>query len=95
MPVAGLRVNATPVAQSSPRFPNTIACTLTAVPIAAEMPCILRYTSARGLFHDRNTAPIAPQSWARTSSGNGCPVARAISALNRATASRSAASDRS
>jgi len=31
-PEDGSRVNATPVAQSSPMFPNTIACTLTAVP---------------------------------------------------------------
>ncbi len=42
VPVAGLRVNATPVAQSSPRLPNTIACTLTAVPIATGMLFILR-----------------------------------------------------
>ena len=31
-PVAGSRVKTTPVAQSSPRLPKTIACTLTAVP---------------------------------------------------------------
>ena len=31
-PVDGFRVNATPVAQLVPIFPNTIACTLTAVP---------------------------------------------------------------
>ncbi len=31
-PVEGSRVKQTPVAQSSPMLPNTIACTLTAVP---------------------------------------------------------------
>ena len=31
-PVAGLRVNATPVPEVSPMFPNAIICTLTAVP---------------------------------------------------------------
>ena len=31
-PVDGLRVNATPVPESSPLLPNTIVCTLTAVP---------------------------------------------------------------
>ena len=31
-PVAGLRVNATPVPEFSPELPNTMACTLTAVP---------------------------------------------------------------
>ena len=41
-PVDGSRVNATPVAQSSPRLPNTIACTLTAVPHSAGMPFSLR-----------------------------------------------------
>ena len=35
--VAGLRVNATPVAQSSPMFPKTIDCTLTAVPHSSGM----------------------------------------------------------
>ncbi len=31
-PVISSRENATPVAQSSPRLPNTIRCTFTAVP---------------------------------------------------------------
>ena len=31
-PVAGSRVNATPVPQPSPMLPNAIACTFTAVP---------------------------------------------------------------
>ena len=36
VPVDGSRVNATPVPQSSPMFPNTIACTFTAVPQVSE-----------------------------------------------------------
>ena len=41
-PVEGLRVKSTPVAQSSPRLPKTIACTLTAVPHSAGMPYLRR-----------------------------------------------------
>ena len=41
-PVDGLREKATPVAQSSPILPNTIACTLTAVPQLAGMSCSRR-----------------------------------------------------
>ena len=42
LPVDGLRVKATPVAESSPRLPYTMACTLTAVPQSFEMPFSLR-----------------------------------------------------
>ena len=41
-PVDGSRVKATPVAQSSPMLPNTIACTLTAVPQSSGMLCSRR-----------------------------------------------------
>jgi hypothetical protein len=41
-PVEGLRVKATPVAQSSPMLPNTMAWTLTAVPQSSGMLLILR-----------------------------------------------------
>ena len=41
-PVEGSRVKATPVAESSPRLPKTIAWTLHAVPQLSGMPCILR-----------------------------------------------------
>ena len=41
-PVEGLRVNATPVAQSSPMLPKTIDCTLTAVPQSSGMLFSLR-----------------------------------------------------
>ena len=36
-PVAGLRVKPTPVPEFSPRLPNTMACTLTAVPSQSSM----------------------------------------------------------
>jgi hypothetical protein len=38
-PVDGSRVKQTPVAQSSPMLPNTMACTFTAVPQLAGMSC--------------------------------------------------------
>jgi hypothetical protein len=37
-PVFGLRVNATPEAQSAPMLPNTIAWIVTAVPEVSESP---------------------------------------------------------
>ena len=37
-PVDGLRVKQTPVAEPSPRLPNTICMTLTAVPRSSGMP---------------------------------------------------------
>ncbi len=40
--MAGLRVKATPVAERSPVLPNTIACTLTAVPHSSGIPSIRR-----------------------------------------------------
>ena len=73
-PVAGLRVNATPVAQSSPRLPKTIACTVTAVPHVSGMWLSLRYVARPLVVPRRNTAPIAPQSCFRGSSGNRLPV---------------------
>src|SRR5208283_4140754 len=60
-PVPGSRVKATPVAQSSPRLPNTIDCTLTAVPQSPGILLIRRYVIARSLCHESNTAPIAIQ----------------------------------
>ena len=41
-PVEGSRVKATPVADVSPMLPNTMACTVTAVPQASGMPFSLR-----------------------------------------------------
>jgi hypothetical protein len=45
--VEGLRVNATPVALSSPMLPKTIACTLTAFPRIPRMSFSSRYLIAR------------------------------------------------
>src|ERR1043165_5317109 len=55
-------------------LPNTMACTLTAVPQLSGMLCSLRYVMARAFIHEPNTAPIAPQSCARGSCGNGWPL---------------------
>ena len=43
-------MKATPVAEVSPRLPNTIACTLTAVPQSPGMPWMRRYSIARAAF---------------------------------------------
>ena len=80
-PVEGSRVKATPVAQSSPMLPNTMAWTLTAVPQLAGMSCSFRYVMARWFIQLPNTAPIAPQSCSFGSIGNGAPVSASTSAL--------------
>ncbi len=67
-------MKATPVAEVSPRLPKTIACTLTAVPQSSGIRCSLRYVLARSLSQDLKTAPIAPQSCSRGSSGKSRPV---------------------
>ncbi len=61
-PVAGSRVNATPVAEVSPMFPKTIRCTVTAVPRESGIPYSLRYATARSPSHESKTAPIASSS---------------------------------
>ena len=73
-PVEGLRVKATPVAESSPMLPNTICTTLTAVPRSSAMWYSRRYVRARGVFHDWNTASIDRDSCTCGSCGNGSPV---------------------
>ncbi len=72
-PVAGLRVNATPVPDLSPELPNTISCTLTAVPQEYGISFMRRYTSARGLSHERNTALTASSSCVAGSVGKSSP----------------------
>ena len=81
-PVAGSRVNATPVPQSSPMLPNAIDCTLTAVPHEYGMSLSRRYTFALGLSHERNTALIAPISCSFGSAGKSFPIFSLYSALN-------------
>ena len=82
-------MKATPVAQSSPRLPKTMLCTLTAVPSSAEIPSIFRYSRARGLFQLAKTAPMAPQSCSCGSWGNGLPQRSSISALKSSATPRS------
>ena len=48
-PVEGFLVNATPVPEVSPIFPNTMDCTLTAVPQSPGISFIRRYTMARSV----------------------------------------------
>ena len=68
-PVAGLRVNRTPVPESTLRLPKTIAWTVTAVPRSSAIPSRARYVRARSLFHERKTASTASRSCAQGSSG--------------------------
>jgi hypothetical protein len=85
-------VNATPVAEVSPRFPKTMAWTLTAVPQSSGMWWSLRYVRARSLSQERNTAPMAPQSCSRGSSGKSWPVRwRTICSPRRTISARSSA----
>ncbi len=58
-PVLGLRVKSTPVPESPPMFPNTIACTLTAVPLRPVIWLIMRYFLALELSHESKTALTA------------------------------------
>ena len=83
-PVAGLRVNSTPVPESGPQLPKTIACTVTPVPRLSGMPSCARYARARSLFQDRNTASTAPRSCSHGSSGASVPtISRYISRKRR------------
>jgi hypothetical protein len=72
-PVAGSRVNATPVAERMSRLPNTIVWMLTAVPRSSSMPSTRRYALARAPSHERKTARIARRSCSRGSLGNAIP----------------------
>ena len=81
-PVAGSLVKATPVPDSSDQLPNAISCTLTAVPQENGISLSLRYTLARGLSHERNTALMAPYNCSFGSSGKSTPILALYSALN-------------
>src|SRR5260370_7099284 len=56
-PVAGSRVNATPVPESSPLLPNTIVWTFTAVPRPAGRPANRRWALGRFPLPLWHTAP--------------------------------------
>src|SRR5437899_8490165 len=59
-PLAGSRVNATPVALVSPILPNTIVCTLTAVPQSCRQWCsaIWARRARRGLRSEEHTSEL-------------------------------------
>ena len=61
-PVPASRLKQTPVAEVSPILPNTIACTLTAVPHSSGILSILRYRIARSFIQELNTAQTAPHN---------------------------------
>ncbi len=87
-PVAGSRVNATPVAEVSPMFPKTIRCTVTAVPKVSGIPYSLRYAAARSPIQESKTAPMASSSCSLGSSGKPALASRATMPSNRSTNSR-------
>ncbi len=76
----GSRLWATPVPEALPRLPNTIACTVAAVPQSSGMPCTARKATARALLQERKMAPMAAKSWVRASCGKGSPASRSITA---------------
>ena len=59
-----------PVAEVLPLLPNTMDCTLTAVPRSSAILFCLRYSVARGLFQLPNTASMASCSCTLGSCGN-------------------------
>ena len=68
-PVDGLRVKTTPVPESAPRLPKTMAWTVTAVPEVVR-DALVRAVRHRAIrFHDRKTASIASRSCSHGSSG--------------------------
>ena len=70
------------MAEVSPRLPNTMLCTLHAVPHSPGMFSILRYETARRPSQLLNTAPTAPQSCSCGSSGNSRPSTSLTFSLN-------------
>jgi hypothetical protein len=73
-PVEGFLVKATPVPDVSPILPNTIACTLTAVPQSPGISFILLYTMALSLSQERNTALTASINCTFGSCGKSSPL---------------------
>ena len=67
-------MNPTPVPDVSPRLPNTIAITVTAVPQSPGMPWMRRYSVAFLADQESNTAMMARRSCSVGSCGKGAPV---------------------
>ncbi|MPM51380.1 hypothetical protein SDC9_98128 [bioreactor metagenome] len=86
-PVPASREKHTPVADVSPIFPNTMACTVTAVPHSSGIPSILRYKMARSFIQELNTAHTAPHNCSKADVGKSLPVRSFTAALNLATSS--------
>ena len=66
-------MKATPVPLVSPRLPNTIVQMFTAVPRFCGIRSRRRYSRARSVFHELNTARIAMSSCSRGCCGNSWP----------------------
>ena len=73
-PVTSSREKATPEHDSSPRLPNTICCTFTAVPHSSGMRLMRRYSLARAPIQESNTARMAWLSCSRGSWGKSSSV---------------------
>ena len=73
-PVISSREKATPEHERSPRLPNTICWTFTAVPHSSGMRLMRRYSTARSPTHESNTARIDWASCARASWEKSWPV---------------------
>ena len=87
-PVVSSRLKATPEPDASPLLPNTICCTLTAVPQSSGMRFRRRYSTARSPFQESKTAWIAWRSCSRGSCGNSSPVCASKIRLNVAVSAR-------
>ncbi len=79
----------TPVPEVSPRLPNTIDITVTAVPQSAGMLLIRRYSVAFLANQESNTALTARRSCSRGSWGNAAPVRELTMSLYVSTSLRS------
>ena len=82
-PDAGSRVKPTPDPEARPRLPKTIAWMLTAVPRSSGICSWRRYSTARSVFHESNTACTARSICSRGSWGNGRPAWSSIALVRR------------
>ena len=75
-PVEGWRVKPTPAPEVPPALPNTMRCTVTAVPMSSDRPLSRRYSRALGACQLPNTAAMARSSCSCGDCGKGRPDAR-------------------
>jgi hypothetical protein len=88
-------VKATPVPESLPQLPKTMATMLTAVPRSAGMRSWRRYRMARGAFQESKTAMTARRICSRGSAGKSLPVCSRTMPLNVSTRACSSSAPRS